>query len=173
MSWFNHDTGVLQSCAGGFQKHPNQFQGPESFLWSAFWSGPGYLKYLPRFGKAQQYLLQVQGFLSQENIVVPGAGPVCGVKSPMNWKLRTSLTSSPSAPRSRQISVYFYTLVKIYPNKNSIKTRHFTEHITLPTERTRGQTHDRWQLLCLTHWWMVLKYCADKGCRRADIEENR
>lgn len=134
---------------------------------------PSYLKYLPRFGEAWQYLLQVHGFVSQENNIVSGAGPVCGVNSSMNWELTTPLTSPPSALRSRQTSIYFYTLVKIYPNKNPIKTRHFTEHVTLPTERTRRQTYDRWQLRCLMHWWMVLKYCGDKGCRRADIEENR
>lgn len=79
-----------------------------------FYLGLAYLKYLPRSGSAQQYLLQVQGFLSQENII-SGAHPDCGVNFPMNRKLRTSETSSPSALRSRQIPIYFYILIKVSP----------------------------------------------------------
>lgn len=44
------------------------------FFEAPFGLDPGYIKYLLRFGKAQQHLPQVQGFLSQENTAVPGAG---------------------------------------------------------------------------------------------------
>lgn len=94
------------------------------FFEASFDLDPDYIKYLLRFGRAQQHLPQVQGFLSQENTVVSGAGPFCGVNSPMNWELSTSLTSL-STLRSRRVFIYFY------PRKKSIPTKILSKQGTL------------------------------------------